>query len=109
MSFLKALEIYPSDVQIKNREQALSLLPALIGTDESSAGYSWRGALQQRPLPLHRPESACYGFKRRPRTLQQMATCPEFRCLTSGVHSITLSTFYSGQAGNRGLTLTIEF
>src|ERR1035438_708613 len=63
-------------------------LPALIGTDESSAGYSWRGALQQRPLPLHRPESACYGFKQRPRTLQQMATCPEFRCLTSGVHSM---------------------
>ena len=35
MSFLKAWEIYPSDVQIKNREQAMLLLPALIGTDES--------------------------------------------------------------------------
>src|ERR1035438_3384656 len=70
-------------------------LPALIGTDESSAGYSWRGALQQRPLPLHRPESACYGFKQRPRTLQQMATCPEFRCLTSGVHSNCESSDFS--------------
>jgi hypothetical protein len=27
------------------------------------AGYSWRVALQQLPLLLHRPESACYGFK----------------------------------------------
>ena len=35
MSFLKAWEIYPSDLQIKNREQAPSLLPALIGTNES--------------------------------------------------------------------------
>jgi hypothetical protein len=31
----------------------------LIATDESPAGYSWRVALQQSPLPLQQPRSPC--------------------------------------------------
>ena len=39
--------------------QSYYAMPPLIAVDESPAGYSWRGALQQSPLPLHQPRSGC--------------------------------------------------
>jgi hypothetical protein len=36
-------EIYRSDVETKGRERQSCLLPALIGVDESPAGYSSAG------------------------------------------------------------------
>src|ERR1022692_2976486 len=37
----------------------LATVPPLIAVDESPAGYSWRVALQQSPLPLHQPKLYC--------------------------------------------------
>jgi hypothetical protein len=54
MSFPRHKEIYPYD------GGAISAtVPPLIAVDESPAGYSWRGVLEQSPLLLHRPRSKC--------------------------------------------------
>jgi len=42
-------EIYRSDVEAKGRERQLCPLPALIGVDESPAGYSSAGCSPAEP------------------------------------------------------------
>ena len=54
MSFLRHWEIYQSDERKKQRARFGSNARA-HPLDEFPVGYSWRVALQQRPLPLHQP------------------------------------------------------
>src|ERR1039458_3705926 len=49
MSFLRHGEIYRSDVAMKSRERRRCPLPALIGVDESPAGYSLAGCAPAEP------------------------------------------------------------
>ena len=52
-------EIYRSDVESTGRERQSCPLPALIGVDESPAGYSLAGCSPEGPPLLHRPASEC--------------------------------------------------
>ena len=49
MSFSRHEEIYPPDVRSETGSRLGRLLPALIGTDESPAGYSLAGCAPAEP------------------------------------------------------------
>ena len=49
MSFSRHGEIYPADVRTKTGSGFGGPLPALIGTDESPAGYSLAGCAPAEP------------------------------------------------------------
>jgi transposase InsO family protein len=83
MSFPRHGEIYPPDVGSKNREQGGSPLPALIGTDESPAGYSLPGCSPAEPgsaspanamVDQNRALGITKNSKRRVRSIQTVST-----------------------------------
>jgi len=58
MSFLRHKGIFRSDALLRLRERQASRdanRSQAHRLDEFPAGYSWRVALQQSPLPLHQP------------------------------------------------------
>jgi len=54
MSFLRHQGIYRYDRSVIVRGRQRTLPPSAHRVDEFPTGYSWRVALQQSPLPLHR-------------------------------------------------------
>jgi hypothetical protein len=92
MSFLRHREIYQvlkscsaDDLLIERARPPGHALTHRL--DESLVGYSWRGALQQSPLPLHQPRATlqqCRGELQESIRWNMDPTLT--RCLTSGVH-----------------------
>lgn len=80
MSLQRHREIYPYDEGTTPLDRA----PA-HRLDESPAGYSWRGALQHGPLPLHQPALCCNQNQCRSTRKQRMANRGLTSCLSPGV------------------------
>jgi hypothetical protein len=81
MSLQRHGEIYPYDEGTTQLDRA----PA-HRLDEFPAGYSWRGALQHGPLPLHQPTPCCIQNQYRSTRKQRMANHGLTSCLSPGVH-----------------------
>jgi len=80
MSLQRHREIYPYDEGTTRLDRA----PA-HRLDESPAGYSWRGALQHGPLPLHQPALCCNQNQCRSTRKQRMANHGLTSCLSPAI------------------------
>ena len=91
MSFLRHQEIYQVSEHCfgaRELKRARPLGHALAHRlDESPVGYSWRGALQQSPLPLRQPAATLRQSSGEMQDSIRWFIDPNLTCgLTSGVH-----------------------
>ena len=70
------------------------IAPPRTHRNEFPAGYSWRVALQQSPLPLRRPEPFCQTHASLASSSQRMEIVPLRTCLTDGVQCSGVSRRY---------------
>jgi hypothetical protein len=94
-----------------NRQRRrLAAAAALIVPMSLQPAIPWRGALQQSPPPLRRPDSFCNSNARSPKSFQRTATCPFFACLDRGVqcNRRRASSLFGEERGTNGTTPPID-